>query len=511
MTGFPILSFLTFLPLIGALFILLLIRDREEETVIKNTKNCALWTSVLTFLFSLMLLKGFDAASTKYQFEEVVSWIPWLNISYHLGIDGISLFFILLTTLLTPLCILASWDSIKTRIREFMIAFLVLETLIIGVFCSLDLVLFYFFFEAMLIPMFLIIGIWGGANRVYAAYKFFLYTLAGSICMLLAIIYIYLQVGSMDILVLTSKLPHLAFPVQCWLFLAFLVSFAVKVPMWPVHTWLPDAHVQAPTAGSMILAGILLKVGGYGFLRFSLPFFPAASQYFADWLFAFSAIAVIYASLIALVQQDIKKLIAYSSVAHMGFVTVGIFTFNYYGIEGAIYQMLSHGVVSAALFFCVGVIYDRLHTREISHFGGIVEVMPKYALLMMLFSMASIGLPGTSGFVGEFVTILGVYQQSKLTAFLIGLGIVLGAGYMLWLYARVFFGEITNRDIKKLLDLDRREIAIFTPLAVLTLLMGIYPGFITHLLHVSVQQLVWHIEQSLKIQAIASMMPGVLN
>ncbi|MFN7095929.1 MAG: NADH-quinone oxidoreductase subunit M, partial [Burkholderiales bacterium] len=334
-----------------------------------------------------------------------------------------------------PICILASWDSIKTRVREYMLAFLILETCVIGVFCALDLVLFYLFFEAMLIPMFLIIGIWGGDNRVYAAYKFFLYTLAGSVCLLLAMVYIYLQAGTMDVPHLTRDLPQLAFKVQCWLFAAFFVSFAVKVPMWPVHTWLPDAHVQAPTAGSVILAGILLKVGGYGFLRFSLPFFPAASQYFAYPIFVLSAIAVIYASLIALVQRDIKKLIAYSSVAHMGFVTVGTFTFNIYGMEGAIFQMLSHGVVSAALFLCVGVLYDRMHTREIANFGGIAEKMPYFAAIMMLFTMAAVGLPGTSGFIGEFLTILGVYQVNKVIAVLIGLGLILGAAYMLWLYA----------------------------------------------------------------------------
>ena len=493
MLGFPLLSFIIFMPLIGAAFIFLLIRGTEEHKA-ANAKGTALCTSLFTFLLSLTLLINFDHSTAAFQFVELVPWIKGRNINYHLGIDGISLFFVLLTTFLTPICILASWKSITTRVSEYMIAFLLLETLVVGVFCALDFVLFYLFFEAMLLPMFLIIGIWGGDRKVYAAFKFFLYTLAGSVFLLLAMLYIYYKTHTMDIPSLMTLVPNFAPSAQWWLFMAFLVSFAVKVPMWPVHTWLPDAHVQAPTAGSVILAGILLKMGAYGFLRFSLPMLPLASHTLMPFIFILSVTAVIYASLVALVQQDMKKLIAYSSVAHMGFVTVGIFTFTVQGIEGAIVQMISHGLVAGALFLCVGVVYDRLHTREISHMGGLVHRMPIYAAVLMFFTMASIGLPGTSGFVGEFLTLTGLYQVSQLFAALAATGVVLGAAYMLWLYARVVFGEIHNREVKKIEDLELREIGYFVPLIGLVLLLGIYPSVVTNALHKPVENLLKQVQ-----------------
>ncbi|HIP80122.1 MAG TPA: NADH-quinone oxidoreductase subunit M, partial [Kiloniellaceae bacterium] len=404
MTGWPLLSTITFLPLAGALIILLIGRHEDEAVVAKNARYMALWTSFVTFVVSLFLWTGFDRNSADFQFVERVDWIPAFNISYHMGVDGISMMFVLLSTLLTPLCVLASWNAIQTRVKEYMVAFLVLETLMVGMFCALDLVVFYIFFEGVLIPMFLIIGIWGGGRRVYAAFKFFLYTLLGSVLMLLAILAMYFDAGTTDI---PTLLAH-GFPasMQAWLWLAFFASFAVKIPMWPVHTWLPDAHVEAPTAGSVILAGVLLKMGGYGFLRFSLPMMPLASDFFAPLVFGLSVVAVIYTSLVALAQEDMKKLIAYSSVAHMGFVTIGIFVANQQGIEGAIFQMLSHGIVSAALFLIVGVVYDRMHTRLIDRYDGLVERMPAYALVFMLFMLASVGLPGTSGFVGEFLVLV---------------------------------------------------------------------------------------------------------
>jgi NADH-quinone oxidoreductase subunit M len=488
MFDIPLLSSIIFLPLIGAAFIFALIRGKDEVKA-TNAKTMALWTSIVTFLLSLTLLLSFNKNTAAFQFVEVIPWVEGYNINYHLGIDGISLFFILLTTFLTPICILASWKSITNRVSEYMIAFLLLETLVIGVFCALDFVLFYLFFEAMLLPMFLIIGIWGGDRKVYAAFKFFLYTLAGSVFLLLAILYIYHNTHTMNIPTLMKLVPQFSPQVQWWLFVAFLVSFAVKVPMWPVHTWLPDAHVQAPTAGSVILAGILLKMGAYGFLRFSLPMLPHASQAFVPVMFGLSVAAVIYASLVALMQQDMKKLIAYSSVAHMGFVTIGIFTFNVQGVEGAIIQMISHGLVAGALFLCVGVVYDRMHTREIAHFGGLAKRMPVYASIFMFFTMASIGLPGTSGFVGEFLTLAGVYQVNQLFAALAATGVVLGAAYMLWLYARVVFGEITHRDVQKIEDMDAREVAYFVPIIALVLLLGIYPSVVTNILHVPVENL----------------------
>jgi len=486
MSNLPILSLVTFLPLIGALAILII--KGKQEVVARNSRATALWTSLVTFGLSLILWTGFDRKSAGFQFVEKSLWIEDFDISYHMGVDGISVLFVLLSTLLTPICILASWDAIKTRVREYMIAFLVLETLMVGMFCALDFVLFYIFFEGVLIPMFLIIGVWGGQRRVYAAFKFFLYTLTGSVLMLLAVLTIYSQTDTADI----STLLTYDFPIslQYWLWLAFFASFAVKVPMWPVHTWLPDAHVEAPTAGSVILAGVLLKMGAYGFLRFSVPMLPIASDFFTPIVFGLSIIAIIYTSLVALVQLDMKKLIAYSSVAHMGFVTLGIFTFNQQGVTGAIYQMLSHGIVSAALFLCVGVIYDRMHTREIDRYGGLVERMPLYAFCFMVFMLASVGLPGTSGFVGEILVLVGLFKVSTWTAFLAATGVILGAAYMLWLYRRVIFGKLTKDDLKNILDMNRREICVFTPLLILTIFMGVYPAPFLEIIEVSVTNLV---------------------
>ena len=487
MEGIGVLSVITFTPLIGALFILVVVRGSEEE-VARNSRWAALWVSLFTFFASLYVWINFDVANPDFQFVERVDWISEYNISYHMGIDGISLFFVLLSTFLTPICVLASWDAIKTRVREYMIAFLVLETFMVGMFCALDFVVFYIFFEAVLIPMFLIIGVWGGPRRVYAAFKFFLYTLLGSVLMLLAIITLYLQAKTTDISTLlgTPVDPQL----QIWLWLAFFASFAVKIPMWPVHTWLPDAHVEAPTAGSVILAGVLLKMGGYGFLRFSIGMLPIGSEFFAPLIFALSVIAVIYTSLVALAQEDMKKLIAYSSVAHMGFVTVGIFVMNQQAVAGSIIQMLSHGVVSAALFLCVGVVYDRMHTREISAYGGLVNRMPKYAAVFMLFTLASIGLPGTSGFVGEFLVLVGAFRANTWVSALIATGMVLGAAYMLYLYRRVIFGELTKDSLKSIRDLSWREIAVFAPLVVVVLWMGIYPLSFLIPIEVSVAKLI---------------------
>ena len=434
---------------------------------------------------------GFDARHGGFPVcRKAADWFEGLKITYYLGIDGISLFMVLLTTFLMPICILCSWESITTRVRGFMVNFLILESFVIGVFCALDVVMFYTFFEGMLIPMYLIIGIWGGKRRIYAAYKFFLYTFAGSVLFLVAILYLYLSFGTTSIPELIKHAPTLGLPVQQWLWLAMFASFAVKVPMWPVHTWLPDAHVQAPTAGSVILAGILLKMGAYGFLRFSLPMLPAASHYFAPLIFGLSVIAVIYTSLVALMQQDMKKLIAYSSVAHMGFVTIGIFAFNMQGVEGAIIQMISHGLVSGALFLCVGVLYDRLHTRDINRYGGVVNIMPRYALLFMIFTMASVGLPSTSGFVGEFLVLLGAFQANTMVAFFATTGVVLGAAYMLWLYRRVVFGELVHADVKVLPDVGAREIAIFLPIVLLVLWIGIYPKPYLSAMDASVTQLI---------------------
>ncbi|HIC59573.1 MAG TPA: NADH-quinone oxidoreductase subunit M [Rhodospirillales bacterium] len=493
MTNFPWLSVITFAPMIGVLFILLIRGNPEVEA--RNTRAVALWTSLITFAVSMGIWVKFDNAIVGFQFEEKAVWMESLGLAYHLGVDGISMFFILLSTLLTVLCIAASWISITDRVKEYMISFLVLETLMIGMFSALDLVLFYVFFEGVLIPMFLIIGVWGGPRRNYAAFKFFLYTLVGSVLMLLAILTMIFESGTADI---TTLLNH-DFPVslQPWLWLAFFASFAVKVPMWPVHTWLPDAHVEAPTAGSVILAGVLLKFGGYGFLRFSLPMFPIASADFTPFIFGLSVIAIIYTSLVALAQEDMKKLIAYSSVAHMGFVTMGCFAANQQGIEGAIFQMLSHGVVSAALFLVVGIVYDRIHSREISAYGGLVHRMPFYAFIFMVFMLASVGLPGTSGFVGEFLILIGTFQVNTWVALLGATGVIIGAAYMLYLYRRVIFGELTKEDLKKILDVSPREIAVFAPLILIVFFMGIYPIPFLDVMHSSVENLLERYQSAL--------------
>jgi NADH-quinone oxidoreductase subunit M len=502
MTSWPILSLVTFLPLVGAFFCLIV--NGPKEAVERNCRSIALVTSGVTFLISLLLWARFDATKAGFQFEEKMDWVPALGIGYHMGIDGISLFFVLLATLLTPICILASWESVHVRVKEYMVAFLVLETFMVGMFCALDLALFYVFFEGVLIPMFLIIGVWGGPRRVYAAFKFFLYTLLGSVLMLLAIIAIYWQLGTTDLIVAMERL-QLPFIWQCYLWLAFFASFAVKVPMWPVHTWLPDAHVEAPTAGSVILAGVLLKMGGYGFLRLSIPLLPEASQYFAPLIFGLSIVAVIYTSLVALVQEDMKKLIAYSSVAHMGLVTIGAFILNIQGVQGSLFQMLSHGIVSAALFLCVGVVYDRMHTREIAAYGGLVHRMPRYAFTFLFFTLASVGLPGLSGFVGEFLVLLGAFKANTWVATLAATGLILGAAYALWLYRKVVFGELTKDSLKGILDMNRREIAVFLPLVLLSLWMGVYPASFLDPMAASVDKLVGDYQAAIKLARTAAL------
>ncbi len=504
MSSWPILSLVTFLPLVGALFCLVV--NGPKEAVDRNCRSVALLTSLVTFLISILLWVRFDPTKAGFQFEENLAWVPALNIGYHVGIDGISLFFVLLSTLLTPICILASWESVQVRVKEYMVAFLVLETFMVGMFCALDLALFYIFFEGVLIPMFLIIGVWGGKRRVYAAFKFFLYTLLGSVLMLLAIIAIYWHVGTTDLPTAMEKL-NLPFTWQCWLWLAFFASFSVKVPMWPVHTWLPDAHVEAPTAGSVILAGVLLKMGGYGFLRYSIPLMPEATQYFAPLVFGLSIVAVIYTSLVALVQEDMKKLIAYSSVAHMGFVTIGAFVMNMQGVQGSIFQMLSHGIVSAALFLCVGVVYDRMHTREIAAYGGLVHRMPRYAFTFLFFTLASVGLPGLSGFVGEFLVLLGAFKANTWVAFLAATGLILGAAYALWLYRKIVFGELTKDSLKGILDMNKREIAVFLPLVLLTLWMGIYPNSFLDPMAPAVDKLIGDYQAALKLARTAALAP----
>ncbi len=497
MIDWPILSLVTFLPLVGVVFLALVRGD--PDIVARNSRYVALWASLTTFVVSLLLWYHFDNSAVGFQYVERHPWMPSFGIDYHMGVDGISVFFVILSTFLTPICVLASWEAIQVRVKEYMISFLLLETLMVGMFCALDFVVFYVFFEGVLIPMFLIIGVWGGGNRVYAAFKFFLYTLTGSVLLLLAILVMYYDAGTTDIprLMQASFAPEL----QIWLWLGLFASFAVKVPMWPVHTWLPDAHVEAPTAGSVILAGVLLKMGAYGFLRFSVPLLPYASEFFTPLVYTLSVIAIIYASLVALAQEDMKKLIAYSSVAHMGFVTIGIFTLTMQGLQGALVQMLSHGVISSALFLCVGVVYDRLHSREIARYGGLVHRMPVYAFVFMVFMLGSVGLPGTSGFVGEFLVLVGAFQVNTWVAALATTGIILGAAYMLYLYRRVIFGRLTKDDLKTMLDLSPREIAVFAPLVAVTLWMGIYPAPFLEVMEPAVANLI--AEHKTAMEAIA--------
>jgi len=505
-----LLSIITFVPLVAAAILALFLKGNDPAAQ-RNAKWLALIATTVTFLVSLFLLAGFTPSDTGFQFVEEHEWI--FGLQYKVGVDGISILFVLLTTFLMPITILATWE-VDTRVKEYMVAFLVLEGLMIGVFVALDLVLFYLFFEAGLIPMFLIIGIWGGKDRIYAAFKFFLYTFLGSVLMLVAMIAMYVDAGTTDIPTLLNHQFasetlnifgfHIVGGMQTLLWIAFFASFAVKMPMWPVHTWLPDAHVQAPTAGSVVLAAILLKMGGYGFLRFSLPMFPIASDLLSGFIFWLSAIAIVYTSLVALAQEDMKKLIAYSSVAHMGYVTMGIFAANQQGLDGAIFQMLSHGFISGALFLCVGVVYDRMHTREIDAYGGLVNRMPAYALIFMFFTMANVGLPGTSGFVGEFLTLMGVFQVSTWTALFATSGVILSASYALWLYRRVVFGDLIKESLKTITDLSGREKLIFAPLVAMTLLLGVYPSLVTDIIGPSVGALISEYHASLPAVADAA-------
>ena len=491
-----ILTLTTFLPVLGAVILALGLRG-DDAAAQRNAKWVALVTTIVTFICSLFILTNFDPTNTDFQMVETADWI--MGLQYKMGVDGISILFVMLTTFLMPLVIASCWN-VTTRVKEYMIAFLILETLMLGVFLALDLVLFYLFFEAGLIPMFLIIGIWGGKDRIYASFKFFLYTFLGSVLMLVAMVAMFSQAGTTDIPTLmgfafgTEDFSILGVQIvggmQTLLWLAFFASFAVKMPMWPVHTWLPDAHVQAPTAGSVVLAAILLKMGGYGFLRFSLPMFPVGSEVMAPLVLWLSAIAIVYTSLVALVQADMKKLIAYSSVAHMGFVTMGIFTFNQQGLDGAIFQMISHGFISGALFLCVGVIYDRMHTREIDAYGGLVNRMPAYALIFLFFTMANVGLPGTSGFVGEFLTLVGVFQVNTWVALVAPSGVIFSAGYALWLYRRVVLGDLIKESLRSITDMTRRERLIFAPLVVMTLLLGVYPALVLDMIGPSVAALI---------------------
>ena len=491
MVEWPLLSVTIFLPLLGALIIFLI---KEDDTTSNNIKWAALWTSIGTFILSCFIWSQFDSSNPYYQLIEKYKWFSDFNFFYHIGIDGISLFMILLSTFLTPFCILASWTSIKIRIKEYMIAFLVLETVMLGMFSSVDILLFYVFFEAVLIPMFLIIGIWGGKRRIYASFKFFLYTLLGSVLMLIAIIFIYQKTNTMNIADLQGN--FFSKDLQIYLWLAFFASFAVKIPMWPFHTWLPDAHVEAPTAGSVILAGVLLKMGGYGFIRFSIGMFPEATSYFTPLIMILSIVAIIYTSLVALAQTDMKKLIAYSSVAHMGMVTIGIFLVNQQGLEGAMIQMISHGIVSAALFLCVGVIYDRMHTREIAFYGGLVSKMPQYSVVFMIFMLASVGLPGTSGFVGEFLIILGAFQYNSFVALFAASGIVLGAVYMLYLYKNIIFGLLINEKLREIVDLNIREKFILYPLVIMVIIIGIFPNIFLEPMRLPIELIIFNFEIS---------------
>lgn len=504
-----LLSIITFIPLVAAAILALVLKGGTEAAD-RNAKWVALVATTVTFLISLFLLFEFDPSNTGFQFVEDREWI--MGLRYKMGVDGISVLFVMLTTFLMPLTIASAW-GVEKRVKEYMIAFLALEGLMIGVFTALDLVLFYLFFEAGLIPMFLIIGIWGGKERIYAAFKFFLYTFLGSVLMLVAMVSMFMMAGTTDIAqLMTFDFPHetlhvLGFTViggvQTLLFLAFFASFAVKMPMWPVHTWLPDAHVQAPTAGSVVLAAVLLKMGGYGFLRFSLPMFPVGADVLTPLVLWMSAIAIVYTSLVALAQADMKKLIAYSSVAHMGYVTMGIFAANQQGIDGAIFQMLSHGFISGALFLCVGVIYDRMHTREIDAYGGLVNRMPAYALIFMFFTMANVGLPGTSGFVGEFLTLMGIFQVNTWVAFVAASGVILSAAYALWLYRRVVFGELIKESLKTITEMNPREKWIFAPLVAMTLFLGVYPAAVTDIIGPSVTHLVENYHAALPADALA--------
>ena len=498
-----LLSIVTFIPALAALILALFLRGNDEAAA-RNAKWLAMIATSATFVVSLFILFQFDSSSTSFQMVEEASWV--MGMQYKMGVDGISVLFVMLTTFMMPLVIAASWD-VNTRVKEYMIAFLLLETLMLGVFMALDLVLFYVFFEAGLIPMFLIIGIWGGTNRIYASFKFFLYAFLGSVLMLVAMVAMFVDAGTTDIpTLMTHSFGSESFSLlgiqvvgglQTLMFLAFFASFAVKMPMWPVHTWLPDAHVQAPTAGSVVLAAILLKMGGYGFLRFSLPMFPVGAEVMTPLILWMSAIAIVYTSLVALVQEDMKKLIAYSSVAHMGYVTMGIFAANQQGIDGAIFQMISHGFISGALFLCVGVIYDRMHTREIDAYGGLVTRMPAYALIFMFFTMANVGLPGTSGFVGEFLTLIGVFQVNTWVAAVATAGVILSAAYALWLYRRVVMGDLIKESLRTITDMTTRERAIFAPLVVMTLLLGVYPALVLDIIGPSVEALVSNYETAL--------------
>ena len=498
-----LLSIVTFIPAVAALIMAVFLRG-DDEAARKNAKWIALFATSATFVVSLFILAGFDRNNTDFQMVEETTWL--MGLQYKMGVDGISILFVMLATFMMPLVIAASWN-VETRVKEYMIAFLMLETLMLGVFMALDLVLFYVFFEAGLIPMFLIIGIWGGANRIYASFKFFLYTFLGSVLMLIAMVAMFADAGTTDIAkLLVHEFSYGSFDLlgihvvggmQTLMFLAFFASFAVKMPMWPVHTWLPDAHVQAPTAGSVVLAAILLKMGGYGFLRFSLPMFPVGSDVLAPTVLWMSAIAIVYTSLVALVQQDMKKLIAYSSVAHMGFVTMGIFAANQQGIDGAIFQMISHGFISGALFLCVGVIYDRMHTREIDAYGGLVNRMPAYAMIFMFFTMANVGLPGTSGFVGEFLTLVAVFKVNTWVAAVATSGVIFSAAYALWLYRRVVMGDLIKESLKSITDMGTRERVIFAPLVVMTILLGVYPALVLDIIGPSVTALVTNYETAL--------------